>query len=63
MRTVSSLPIDAGGVAHAMVDAAPSAGQTRDAQMALERLVDLSLITALGNPASSEFTPRWTPKR
>lgn len=55
---VSSLPIDAAGVAHALADTAPSPSAVRDARVRLERLVDLSLVTALG--ADAFWVHRWT---
>ena len=55
---VSSLSLDAAGVAHALADAAPSPHAVRDARVRLERLVDLSLVTALGPDAF--WVHRWT---
>jgi tetratricopeptide (TPR) repeat protein len=55
---VSSLPMTTADLAHALADGAPSSAQVAAARVSLERLAELSLITALGPDAF--WVHRWT---
>jgi hypothetical protein len=55
---VSTLPMDAAGLAHALADAPPAAADTKAAGRSLKRLANLSLVGALDGEAY--WVHRWT---